>query len=208
MKKNNMISDIFHYHPLFSGIISGIMVNNISLGLISAGYIALYWGDKKGKNIITALLVFFIHFTGNINFELVFIFLISCFYLLESLQGYNLTLYLIISLLLFIVFIPIIKIILGYIPAGVLNYCNISGIFVLFFGIFMAIKRESTESLLLPVSILSAGANFLAFPGWFFCFILKNKDFYYIKDNKYLISFSIILSTLIILPGNILITLF
>ncbi len=181
------------YNPFVPGIIAGYITNNIPLALITTGLTVMLWGRYKGKNFIIVTTILLVVTTGNINFEIIYIFFLSLIWVLNNLfkksknKGRIFFSVSFISLLLY----PLWKYILGSVPAQLLNEFNIAGELLLLAAILLNLKRgmkageERVDYLLYTfLAGISITANIIAIPfilaGLLFIILQEKND---IKTN-------------------------
>ncbi len=131
-------------NPFIIGLASGLLTGNLSLGLITTGFSVLIWGYHKELNFIIPGTVILVILSGNVNFELVFLYFITITYclkqeiLLDWING-NKKYYIaaIVSIALF----PVWRLIFSRIPAQVLDEINMSGGILLLTGFILTARR-------------------------------------------------------------------
>lgn len=130
--------------PFVTGILSGLLTGNISLGLITAAFAIIIWGQRPGINHIIIGTVFLVTLTGNINFELILIYFLTLVYIIDRRvffrsfdPGFALTATTSISLISF----PFWSFLLSRVPAGFLQEINISGQFLFIAALLLAFGR-------------------------------------------------------------------
>ncbi|MFW5985064.1 MAG: hypothetical protein ACOCQ1_02190 [Halanaerobiaceae bacterium] len=169
--------------PFLWGVIGGLITGNLSLGIVTAGFVVLLYGYHKSSIFIILGTIFTVVLSGNINFEIILVYYITVVYLVENnrifVLGSKKKNYLaagFLSLLL----IPLWTQVFGNIPVQVLNDFNIAGITLLQAGIVLSLRRG--QELLnynnfdsLPVlgfilgyilSILGIYGSYLVIPVW------------------------------------------
>ena len=127
----------------FLGVLSGLVVGNLSLGIFTASLTVLLIGLNSVGIFITVVTTLLVKLTGNINFELIFILVFTLAHLIKRVDNEKLNnryLYLITGGLLLIL-APVFREIFGFIPAQILNEINISGEIILLSGIFLSVMR-------------------------------------------------------------------
>lgn len=165
------------FNPFILGGLLSAFMGNISLGIVSAAMTLIIWGNKKGNNFITIITIMLVVLTGNINFELIFIFVLSLAYLIKEKilpGGY------IINGILVVGTYPVWTRVLGLIPVSLLNEINIAGQSLVIAGLLMTLLRGCmlTDSrknvidkgeylLVLLTAIIGLRGSWLAFPCWF-----------------------------------------
>ncbi len=131
-------------NPFVLGGITGLIMGNPSLGLITAGFTVLIWGFRTGMNFITLTTLILVFLTGNINLEIIFLYTLTMAVLVEEDNLFpfldNKPSYLIVAIF-SIVLYPIWKVLLGLIPAEFLNEINIAGIILVITGILLSLVR-------------------------------------------------------------------
>ena len=153
------------------GLLVGILINNLSLGLFTASLTVLLIGINRTGNFITLLTILVVKLTGNINFELIYILVISVAYIIKifetekmNIGKRHIDLIYIISGGLIIILSPVLRELLGVIPAGVLNDINIAGEIILLNGIIFAgcriiysiMERDWTDSIVMLIAFIMA----------------------------------------------------
>ncbi len=117
---------------------------NISLGIIIAGLTGLVWGLESGALFISLTTTLLVILTGNINMEIIFLFVLTLAYLIRE---YKIFSYLDSNLSYFILFLvsivlyPLWRHILGIIPVGMLNEFNIAGEVLIIAGLLLYLLR-------------------------------------------------------------------
>jgi hypothetical protein len=176
------------FEPFILGMVAGILTGNLSLGLITTGFAILIWGYRSGVNFIILGTVLVVAATGNINFEIIFIYFLTLAYLIEQQKFFSFLeqkfAYIIVGIVSIALF-PVWKMVLGFIPARILNEINISGVFLLLTALILNIKRgiclineddqESKVFRFLLVFIMAAlgiNGNPLIIPFWVIGIIL------------------------------------
>jgi hypothetical protein len=200
-------SNIFILLPLIT-VVSG----NFSLGPVVAGLTGLTWGIGPGSLFIGITTVLLLILTGNINMELIFLYLWSLAYLIQA--GYVLgsgkkkTAYFLMAFL-SLLMTPVWRLLLGLVPVKLLNELNIAGglltiagllIFLIRFRLLLKSKasnKEIFESLLvLLCSLTGLMGSFLTLPLWLGGTYLINlftknqwefKSFLFQKDRLYFV---------------------
>src|SRR6056297_2185849 len=117
------------YNPFLAGTAVGFLSGNLSLALLTSGLTVLLWGITKAKNYIIITTILLPMITGNINFEIVFIYCISLAWLIMKMfkdEGNKYKAFFITAIISILLF-PVWKFILGSIPAQILNEFNIAG---------------------------------------------------------------------------------
>ncbi len=212
--------------PFTWGIITGLLSNNLSLGLITAALCVLIAGYQSDVNFIIILTVFTVVLSGNINFEIIFLFYLSLAFLLKENKFFaeknKITLYTIAGL--FSLFLlPFWSLVFEVIPVQILEEINIAGIFFLLCGLVLTFKRgiklltqneiNHPEILILLtvflLSILAIAGTYLILPIWiigiwFIDFLKKQKKKILFPRTVYLILFLLIINIAVfyLLPFN------
>ncbi|MFW6006692.1 MAG: hypothetical protein ACOC4G_01685 [Bacillota bacterium] len=191
-------------NPFIWGIIAGIVSRNLSLGLIASGFTMLLWGwDRYSKYLVlfTTILVFL---TGNVNFEIIFLYFVSLYYIIKKNHNFNEVSEDIIGVIAGVIslaFFPVWKIILGNIPVQILNDINISGELLLLAGIILStrrgirlIKKKSNEVeiiqylLMFIMAVTGMYGNWWAIPVWISGILLSYQM--ELQDSKVIFSLS------------------
>lgn len=168
--------------PFILGLIAGILTGNLSLGLITTGFSILIWGYRSGINFIILSTIILVVITGNINFELIFVYFLTLAYLIKKrkiLRFLDQKISYIIIAFISIISFPLWKLILGFIPVRILNEINISGEILLVTALIYNIKRgvylirkgsQSEEIIRFLIIILMASlgirGKFIIVPFW------------------------------------------
>ena len=128
----------FLRNPVIIALIAGFLSGNYYTALTVAAFVLLYEGiTTKGATIafFTTLLV---NMTNNINFEIIFIFVLTVFYLVAKMIKKR---DIIISSLIVLFSIPIWNIFFVYIPAQILNDFNVAGELLLLTAIIYKVYK-------------------------------------------------------------------
>jgi len=163
--------------PILAGLLG-----NFSLGIIIVGLTGLIWGLESGVLFISLTTTLLVILTGNINMEIIFLFILTLAYLNREYKILN---YLDARLSYFILFIisissyPFWKYILGIIPVRLLNELNIAGEVLVVAGLFLFLVRgkvllqNSVQRkiffkyiLFFACPVLGLMGNFLLIPLW------------------------------------------
>ncbi len=126
--------------PFIIGILIGLISGNLSLALLTTGLTFLIWGFKPGKNFIIISTVLLVIVTGNINFEIIFIYFLTLAWLIKG-SSYNHNYLYIFSALISFLLLPLWNNILGTLPAQFLNEVNIAGEILLLTGLILGVQR-------------------------------------------------------------------
>jgi len=131
------------FNPFILGIIIGLAANNLPLALVTVGLTVMLWDRREGKNFIIITTILLIIATGNINFEIIYIFILSLNWVLNNVINNNRDKFIITTFISFlsILLFPLWKYILGLIPAQLLNEFNIAGELLLLGAILLNLKR-------------------------------------------------------------------
>ncbi|MFW6034777.1 MAG: hypothetical protein ACOCRZ_00840 [Halothermotrichaceae bacterium] len=159
-----------------------LLFGNFSLGFITAGFTVLVWGFEIGMLFISITTVLLVLLTGNINFEIIFVYSISLAFLIKKgklLKQFDRKLLYYIFAVVSISLYPLWSSLLGIIPAGLLNEFNISGQILLIGGLFLTLVRgkiiinRNTDVfkllnfvLVILCAILGVMGNFMLIPVW------------------------------------------
>mgnify|MGYP006287206263 CR=1 FL=1 len=127
-------------NPVITALIAGYLSGNIYTGITTAGFVLLYQGINLRGAASSFFITLIINLTSNINFEIIFIFVISLFCFLNF-KNEKRTLF--INSIIIIISIPIWKLLLGFIPAEILNDFNVAGEVLLLGGIvYLVLEGE------------------------------------------------------------------
>lgn len=211
----------FFINPFIITPLVALFFGNLSLGLIIAGYSVLIWGIEEGLIFISLTSLMLVLLTGNINLEIIFIFLITVALIIKETSTINskdnLKRYLYWGIIL-IAFHPVWRFLLGLIPAGLLNDFNIAGQFVVMAGIAIMLvrvwqSRKLNELLkfflILVTAILAINGFWFAPISWLLgevlLYIINSKELTksrYFVTVKTFFTMVVFLISLLILPLN------
>ena len=135
-------------NPVITALIAGYLSGNIYTGITTAGFVLLYQGVNVRGAASSFFITLLVNLTSNINFEIIFIFVISVFYFLNF-KNEKRTL--LINSIIIIISIPIWKLLLGFIPAEILNDFNIAGE-VLLLGAIVYLVLEGEKAVFRKVN--------------------------------------------------------
>ena len=146
-KDSNVIIDIL-FNPFIIGIIIGLFSGNLSLGMITTGFTILLWGYDRTASFIIIFTVLLVMLTGNINFELIYLYFISITYFIKQsalfhssyIKVKKLICYLTIGIISLALF-PVWRVLMGIIPVQIFNDINTAGNFLLIAAVFLSIDR-------------------------------------------------------------------
>ncbi|MFW5976691.1 MAG: hypothetical protein ACOCQS_01965 [Bacillota bacterium] len=198
--KNKLYKYLFD-NPFILGILAGFISGNLSLGLITTGFTILIWGFDKFTRYIIIFTTLLVALTGNINFEIIFLYFISIYYFIKNTDIWEEVSRNIISITAGIISLslfPVFRIILGYIPVQILNEINIAGEILLITGIIINTRRcirllkyrDSQKFirflLIFIMAMMGLAGNWLVILLWVVGLIIINK----IKTQQVSVDFS------------------
>lgn len=209
---------------ILASLVAGVF-ENLSSGLIIAGLTVLIWGYRRGMYFIALTTTILVLLTGNINMEIIFLYSLTLAVLINEgnllpLFDRNVT-FLIFGILSIILF-PFWKIVLGLIPAQLLNQFNIAGIILIISGLLINFLRGR--------KIIAEGGNIYKFiviymvstisltGSWYAILIVMASMFFIEYQDQYSLKLSnrpsfvlnlllvvvTVFSAYFILPGNLL----
>lgn len=132
------------FNPLLLTPVLGLLLGNAQLGLITAGLSVLVWGMEKGIVFINLTTLLLVSLTGNINFEIIFLYVLSLAFLIREskyFRSFDQRIVYGVIALLAILFYPFWVFLLGIIPANNLNEINIAGEILLITGFLLTLLR-------------------------------------------------------------------
>lgn len=201
--------------PFVAAPIIGAILGNFSLGIIIAGLTGLIWGYESGVLFISITTTVLVILTGNINMEIIFLYVLTLTYLIRE---YKILHYIdrrLAYILLFAISalsFPIWKVILGLIPAGLLNELNISGELLVVAGLILFFLRGKVMLengvqkkdfaiyiLYFICSVVALAGNVLTIPLWIAGIYLFDRNQGYLSRrmnfarNQYLLVLSILI---------------
>jgi len=168
-------------HFILVPLVAGLF-GNLSLGIIIAGLTGLIWGLERGVLLISLTTTLLVILTGNINMEIIFIFVITLVYLKKEYKildytDSNLSYFILffISIMLY----PLLRQVLGIVPVRMLNDFNIAGEVLIIAGLILFLLRINivlqagvqSKTLLKHIlfffcSVLGLIGNYLLIPIW------------------------------------------
>ncbi|MEJ6952323.1 hypothetical protein [Natronospora cellulosivora (SeqCode)] len=183
-----MLKKIFLSPFVITPLITGLM-GNFSLGLILAGLTTLLWGNHSGVLFISITSSILLMLTGNINMEIIFLLVLTLTYFVREdklLRKFDKELAYTILFFILLLLTPFLRLILGLIPASLINELNIASslLIIVAFVLFIMRGRIILHSPLRVkdfieyifyffASILALMGSFFTIPLWIFsrCFI-------------------------------------
>jgi hypothetical protein len=161
------------FNPFITGPLTGWLMGNYSLGLITAGLTVLVWGFEPGMNFVVITTIILVALTGNINLEIIFLYSLSLAFIIRESKicSDNRNLFYVIAASVSILLSRYWEYILGCIQVSFLNELNIAGELLLLAGLVLTLYRgrnyEFPESfLILIVSVLGISGELLLIPVW------------------------------------------
>lgn len=129
-------------NPVIVGLAAGSLTGNIYTGLTGAGFVLLYQGIGFTAGATVFFTVFLVNLSGNINFEIIFIFVITLFFVFEKAES---RLVFLMAAIICFFSLSVWREIFGFIPAQVLNEFNIAGQVILLAGIILLTFRAEDK---------------------------------------------------------------